>query len=211
MCAPSFLPPEEIEEFVKIFAAREAARPGERLEVKSVADRPQIARVTSLLRKYLGESARPVRVIAFDKHSQNNWFLSWHQDRTIEVKRRAEVEDYGPWTRKQGRLHVSPPFAVIERMLTVRMHVDAVDEANAPLLIAPGSHKAGVILETQISSVVDRCGVQTCLAEAGDIWIYSTPILHASKRAVGQRRRRVLQIDYAAFDLPAGLEWAADD
>lgn len=45
-------------------------------------------------------------------------------------------------------------------------------------------------------------------AHAGDIWAYATPILHASDAALDPKARRVLQVDYAAFDLPGGLEWS---
>jgi len=41
----------------------------------------------------------------------------------------------------------------------------------------------------------------------GDVWLYATPILHASDAAVEPLHRRVLQVDYAADWLPGGLEW----
>ena len=94
-------------------------------------------------------------------------------------------------------------------MTTVRVHFDPVDQDNAPLLVAPGSHRRGLIAERDIESVVAECGEYDCLSEAGDVWMYATPILHASARAVRPRRRRVLQIDYSADILPGGLEWAA--
>jgi signal transduction histidine kinase len=49
-----------------------------------------------------------------------------------------------------------------------------------------------------------------CLADAGDVWVYRTPILHASDRAANGRRRRVLQVDYSGDDLPDGLSWFYD-
>ncbi len=58
-----------------------------------------------------------------------------------------------------------------------------------------------------IESVVRRCGTTQCLADAGDVWLYATPILHASEAASRPAHRRVLQLDYAAQDLPDGLEW----
>ena len=42
---------------------------------------------------------------------------------------------------------------------------------------------------------------------AGDVWLYSTPIVQASEVASCPARRRVLQIDFAARELPGGLEW----
>lgn len=150
---------------------------------------------------------RPVRAILFDKSEGTNWALGWHQDRTIAVTERIEVDGFGPWTSKQGLLHVEPPFAIIEGMITLRVHLDPVDADNAPLLVAPGSHRMGRIEERRIDAVVAGCDTVPCLAERGDVWAYATPILHASARAMRPRRRRVLQVDYAAGDLPGGLKW----
>lgn len=156
---------------------------------------------------HLGPAARPVRAILFDKTATANWSLGWHQDRTIAVHARHEVPGYGPWTTKQGILHVAPPFAVIEGMVTLRIHLDDVPADNAPLLIAPGSHRLGIVSEREIDAAVARCGTHASLAERGDIWAYATPILHASAAASGHRRRRVLQVDYAAAPLDSPLEW----
>ena len=92
-------------------------------------------------------------------------------------------------------------------MVTVRIHIDPVSPYNAPLLIAPGSHRLGWVRKADMSAVVGRCGVRACLAEAGDVWVYSTPILHASERAAEPTRRRVLQVDYAPDMLPPPLRW----
>jgi hypothetical protein len=155
----------------------------------------------------LSSAARPVRAILFDKTEKTNWGLAWHQDRVIAVRERRDVEGYGPWTRKHGALHVAPPFDLISRMLTLRVHLDPVPETNAPLLIAPGSHRVGLVRETEVPQVVAKLGVIACLAQPGDVWAYSTPILHASERATQPHHRRVLQVDYATGDLPGGLEW----
>jgi hypothetical protein len=155
----------------------------------------------------LGPRSRPVRAILFDKTVQTNWSLAWHQDRTICVKKRINVDGFGPWTTKGGMQHVAPPFDLLTRMATLRVHMDDVPQTNAPLLIAPGSHADGRILVDAIGEVVGRRGVKTCIAKAGDIWLYSTPILHASEAAITPVRRRVLQVDYAAEELPGGLEW----
>lgn len=157
---------------------------------------------------FAGEDARPVRAILFDKSARANWSLAWHQDRTICVRERRDVAGFGPWTVKSGLLHVAPPFDLLERMVTIRIHLDDVPEDNAPLLIAPGSHRLGLVREEAIDAAVAACGTHACLAKAGDIWVYATPILHASAAARAPRRRRVLQVDYAGLDLPAGLEWS---
>jgi len=158
--------------------------------------------------QFAGTGARPVRAILFDKSDRVNWSLAWHQDRTIRVRARREVPGFGPWTVKAGLLHVAPPFEVLERMVTIRIHLDDVPTDNAPLLIAPGSHRFGLVREERIAAVVGQCGVYACTARAGDIRVYATPIVHASDAAATPRRRRVLRVDYAGFDLPGGLKWS---
>ncbi len=155
----------------------------------------------------LGATARPVRAVLFDKSETTNWALGWHQDRTICVRERIDVAGFGPWTTKSGLQHVEPPFDLFADMVTLRVHIDPVDPDNAPLLIAPGSHRAGRVPVEAIGATVGRHGVSMCLAEAGDVWLYATPILHASDAAVRPGRRRVLQVDFTTRPLPGGLQW----
>lgn len=164
-------------------------------------------RIGAVAAEVLGDASRPVRAILFDKTAETNWSLDWHQDRTICVERRVAVDGYDPWSMKAGMQHVAPPFDLLARMVTVRVHLDDVSVENAPLLIAPGSHRYGRVAIRDVPDLVRQCGVHACLAEAGDIWLYATPILHASDAAARPTRRRVLQIDYAAEELPGDLEW----
>lgn len=155
----------------------------------------------------LGAGAKPVRAILFNKSPETNWSLAWHQDRTICVKEKRKTPDFGPWTVKGGMHHVAPPFDLLARMVTLRAHLDDVPITNSPLLIAPGSHTLGRISVSDVDEVVRRCGTKACMAEAGDVWLYSTLILHASEAASLPTSRRVLQVDFAAEALPNGLEW----
>jgi hypothetical protein len=155
----------------------------------------------------LGGGARPVRALLLDKGDERNWSLGWHQDRTIALRRQMSVPGFTGWTLKSGIIHAVPPFALLERMLTLRIHVDAAGPGNGPLRIVPGSHRLGRIAERDVEAVAARLGAFTCPAEAGDIWVYSAPILHASDRAAAGGRRRVLQLSYSADPLPGGLEW----
>ena len=160
-----------------------------------------------LASKTIGAEATPVRAILFDKSAATNWSLGWHQDRIICVRERIDVPGFGPWSIKAGLHHVALPIALLARMVTLRVHLDAVPATNAPLLIAPGSHRRGRVPESSIAQVVAECGVIACLAEAGDVWAYATPILHASDAASSPDHRRVLQIDFSAGALPGGLDW----
>jgi Phytanoyl-CoA dioxygenase (PhyH) len=163
--------------------------------------------VGAVAASFLGQACQPVRALLFDKTVATNWSLGWHQDRTIAVAERVQIDGFGPWTVKSGLLHVAPPFEILARMVTLRVHLDPVPATNAPLLIAPGSHRRGLIRQAEVRNVVRQCGTVACLANAGDIWLYATPILHASKAASAPVRRRVLHFDFAIGNLPGGLKW----
>ena len=175
--------------------------------------RPWLAKggvVWTIAANVQGDSTRAVRAILFDKSPSANWSLGWHQDRTIAVVEQHAVAGFENWTVKQGIPHVEPPFGLIERMVTVRLHLDDVDADNAPLKIIPGSGALGRVAERDIGTIVRRRGSFPCLAGAGDAWLYRTAILHASDASSSSRRRRVLQVDYSADELPAPLRWHAD-
>ena len=155
----------------------------------------------------LDDPAFAVRAVLFDKGTTNNWGLGWHQDRTIVVRERHETDGFGPWSTKNGFQHVAPPFEVLEGMVTLRIHLDPVDEDNAPLLFLPGSHRLGRLSEDDVKVVAEQVPAGTCLADRGDVWVYSTPVIHASRPATSPSRRRVLQVDFAARDLPGQLDW----
>ena len=156
----------------------------------------------------LGAAARPVRAVMFDKTATTNWAVAWHQDRTIAVRAQCEAPGFGPWTIKAGVPHVEPPFDILAGMVTLRVHLDDCGQDNAPLLVVPGSHRLGQIPGPEAPAVAQRLGHAACLAAAGDIWVYATPIVHASERSRNPIRRRVLQVDYANRELPCGLAWA---
>lgn len=181
-----------------------SGRPGKRL---TTGVQPFLEPLNRLSCSLLGQAAVPVRAVIFDKTSEINWTVAWHQDRTIAVRERRETDGFGPWSTKDGIVHVEPPVAILERMVTLRLHLDDCGEGNAPLKVAVGSHRLGLVPADQAAKVANRCEALTCLARAGDVWAYATLILHTSERSRIQGRRRVLQVDYAACDLPGGLAW----
>lgn len=188
-------------------------RPGRRLPDDSatgdlLAVDGKVGRIAAGL---ISAAAKPVRAVLFDKTPDANWIVAWHQDRTICVRERIETPGFGPWSTKDGLLHVAPPIAVLEGMATLRLHLDDCDDDNAPLLVARGSHRLGYVRAGDAAAEAAEHPLFTCHAAAGDVWAYATPILHASERSRSDRRRRVLQIDYAAAPLPGGLEWRGLD
>ncbi len=191
---------------VEALSALAGNGPGARLRNAGLTTLLETA--TQAAKSLIGEAATPVRAVLFDKTSEANWAVAWHQDRTIVVRERREVDGFGPWSRKDGLQHVAPPIAVLEGMATLRLHLDPCGADNAPLKVALGSHHLGRVSAGEAAARAAKHPLMVCLAQVGDVWAYSTPILHASERAKTPSRRRVLQVDYAAAALAGGLQWA---
>lgn len=155
----------------------------------------------------LGRKARVVRGIYFDKHRDANWKVAWHQDVTIAVREKTEVEGFGPWSIKAGITHVQPPVWVLERMLALRLHLDYADLTNGALHVLSGSHKYGRLSARDIQTMKEKCRVVTCPVPAGGVMLMRPLLLHASSAATHPRRRRVLHLEYSASELPGGLAW----
>lgn len=161
----------------------------------------------SFVESILGSSARVVRGIYFDKHRDANWKVAWHQDLTIAVKERIEVDSYGPWSIKAGIHHVQPPVSILENMLTVRLHLDDTDDANGALRVIPGTHQYGRLDANQIDYWKQQQQPSTCVVRSGGALVMRPLLLHSSMAAVNPEHRRVLHFEYSAQDLRSGLRW----
>jgi hypothetical protein len=163
--------------------------------------------ILDLVRPHLPQEPVAVRAIYFNKTSEANWLVTWHQDLTIAVSERIEFPGFGPWSIKDGVPHVQPPIECLEQMLAVRVHFDDADLNNGTLKVLPGTHNLGRFSAEKIQDLRSTKEQQFCAASAGDILLMRPLLLHASSRSVDNRSRRVLHIEYAGFELPGGLHW----
>jgi len=93
-------------------------------------------------------------------------------------------------------------------MVSLRIHLDACAENNGVIKFLPCSHLAGVMDPTHIAKWRGGHTPVACPAERGDVLAMRPLILHSSPVAESAERRRVLHLEYAGTELPAGLEWA---
>ncbi len=166
--------------------------------------------LVALAAKHLKNPPRAVRAILFDKSSDTNWLVAWHQDLTIAVREKRQVSGFGPWSAKEGISHVQPPLELLEHMLTLRLHLDDADAGNGALRVLPGSHTLGKLDSDRIQSLRTEIPEHLCTANPGDVLLMRPLLLHASGKSTDARHRRVLHIEFAGFKLPGGLEWHAD-
>lgn len=204
------VPPGQVEALLPAFAARSAGRAGAR----SLANNSQLAdlvgdgAVGRLARALLGPAARPVRLVLFDKSQDANWGVPWHQDRTIAVAARHDVPGFTAWNEKAGIVHVEPPTALLEGMLTLRLFVDDCDATNGPVEVALGTHRLGRVPAGNAARLARAHPPFLATGARGDVLVMRLLALHASKPAVAPVHRRVIHVDYCAEPLPEPLRWA---
>ena len=182
--------------------------PGERnlVDVPAVRQLARSEAIRNLARPALGDNCFAVRGILFNKTEEANWKVTWHQDCVIAVAARIEIPGWGPWSIKAGVHHVRPASDLMSRMLAVRIHLDDCNADNGPLRVVAGSHKHGFLSDRQIQDWLKN-GAVTCVASRGDAILMRPLLLHSSSPATVPGSRRVIHLEFAADELPNGVEW----
>lgn len=163
-------------------------------------------RVRRFVEPVLGEEAFAVRAVFFDKVPGANWSLFWHQDNVIAVNGQGDLPGYTGWSCKAGVWQVQPPADVLAGMVAVRIHLDDCGLHNGPLRVLPGSHCHGW-LDASLEEWKRRVPEVVCVTDVGGVVSMCPLTLHASAPADSPAHRRVIHIEYANRDLPAGLDW----
>ena len=78
-----------------------------------VAALVRLSGLLDLVRPHLADEPFPVRAIYFDKSPDKNWLVPWHQDLTISLRSHVEAPGFGPWSTKEGVLHIQPPVELL--------------------------------------------------------------------------------------------------
>lgn len=175
-------------------------------EVRAVSQSRALRAVTDPI---VGTDARAVRGTFFDKTPEANWPVAWHQDLSLAVTEKREIDGWCGWSLKNGVHHVQPPTAFLDRMLTVRLHLDDCGVDNGPLKVRPGTHKMGRLAREAIEATRDTVKEEVCCLKNGDALLIRPLLLHASSAAASPSHRRVIHLEYAPLNLlPDGLSWA---
>lgn len=175
--------------------------------VPEVRELAESEKVKSLVKGVLGERAKCVKAIYFDKTPEANWKVPWHQDLTVAVKEKREAEGFSAWTQKAEIQHVQPPIRVLEKILAMRIHLDDADETNGALKVVPKSHNRGRLSAAQIQNLRKANRIEVCRIKRGDAFLMRPLLVHSSSAGTSPKHRRVIHIEFSAENLPDGLEW----
>ncbi len=91
-------------------------------------------------------------------------------DKTICVSEKKEINDWGPWSLKDGIHHVQPPLNTLNQMVTFRIHLDNSTLETGYLRVIPKSHSQGILSNSQIQEIASKQKAVDCVAEAGLSW-----------------------------------------
>ena len=97
--------------------------------------------------------------------------------------------------------HVEAPSWVLNRMLTLRIHLDDMTAKNGPLCVIPGSH---------LESNAEHADSVELHAQVGDVLAMRPLLSHSSRMPQKDvdAHRRVIHIELAEnVVLPDGYEW----
>ena len=180
-----------------------------RAGVRHLLNNPAVAewatdrRMLGIAQSVLGSDAFPFKATLFDKSSDANWLITWHQDTALPLRHKHETPGWGPWSTKEGVTYSHAPASALERVVALRLHFDDSDQENGPLRVIPGSHRQGVLSDQQVETVVGQREHVTCLVEQGGVIVMRPLLVHASSKSQSDKPRRVLHIEYATRDTVA--------
>ena len=156
------------------------------------------------LRHVLGSGAGVVRALYFDKPPGHSWALPWHKDYSLAVRAHGREGVFTKPTVKAGVPHVVAPREVLDRMVTVRVHLDDMAPENGPLRVIPGSHSAYHQKDDPPREAV------TLHCRAGDVLLMRPLVTHASghSKTDAGLHRRIVHLECAAdAELADGYAW----
>jgi len=169
--------------------------------VASLANDPQLLKIAHNI---MGASAYPFRATMFEKTTDANWLVVWHQDTALPLRRREETPGWGPWSVKEGVVYAHAPASALSQVLALRVHLDDSTSQNGPLRVLPATHTLGVLSDDAIHQLVlDVVPVECCVPRGGVVAMKPL-VVHSSSKSQSECARRVLHIEYAAKTVIAG-------
>ena len=184
-----------------LFAIRQFLK--EVSEVKNLIFTDQLLSIKS---QFFGDNYFVIKSIYFNRPEQSNWFVAYHQDLTISVDKKLDVEGFGPWTVKQNQFAVQAPLDILESNFTIRIHLDDTDENNGALKVVPKSHLKGIYRPETIDWTKETETV--CKVRKGGIMVMRPLLLHSSNRTTNNNKRRVIHVEFSNRSLPDTLQWS---
>jgi len=163
--------------------------------VASLAHDAQLLKIAHCI---LGRSAYPFRATMFEKTTDANWLVVWHQDTALPLRHRQETPGWGPWSVKADVIYARAPTSVLSQVLALRVHLDDSTSRNGPLRVLPATHTLGVLSDDAIHQLAQDIAPVECCVPRGGVVAMKPVVVHSSSKSQSGCARKVLHIEYAA-------------
>jgi ectoine hydroxylase-related dioxygenase (phytanoyl-CoA dioxygenase family) len=134
-----------------------------------------------------------VQCTLFEKSAASNWLVAPHQDLSLPI----DANSTAGRTTGDGVRIARANAETLGMCIAVRVHLDDCNQKDGPLRMISGSHRHGILTQAAISESVCMARADLQIANAGDAWMMSPLVIHASSKATGKSRRRVLHFLFA--------------
>jgi ectoine hydroxylase-related dioxygenase (phytanoyl-CoA dioxygenase family) len=157
----------------------------------------------------LARRSAPFRATLFEKSGAKNWLIAWHQDTALPLRARFEAPGWGPWSEKHGVLYAHAPAWALQRLVALRVHLDASTPENGPLRVVPESDRAGLLSDSEVLDIAKSRSEVDCPVPRGGVLSMRPLLIHSSSKCSSDDPRRVLHIEYAdCLELARGIDLA---
>jgi ectoine hydroxylase-related dioxygenase (phytanoyl-CoA dioxygenase family) len=175
--------------------------------VPCVKDVAHDRRLIQIAQEFLGATAIPYRATLLEKIAGANWLVPWHQDTALPLREYCDSPEWGPWSEKAGIKYAHAPAWALEKIVALRLHLDASTPENGPLRVVPDTDHLGVLEDDEVRQIVRTRTAVECLIPQGGVLSMRPLLIHASSKARTSAPRRVLHIEYSpALQLAPGIE-----
>jgi ectoine hydroxylase-related dioxygenase (phytanoyl-CoA dioxygenase family) len=180
---------------------------------RHLIDHPAVIRLlanpvlVNLIHAAIGVKAFAYKATLFDKSTDVNWLVPWHQDISIPVANRSEASMWNGWSMKDGVKYVQPPSEILSSLVALRIHLDECRISNGPLRVLKASHKVGRVPHEQCTALASSHEEKIITGTISSALLMRPLLIHASSKATASEQRRVLHLEFAACELPHGLQW----
>ena len=136
----------------------------------------------------------------------------WHQDTLIAVRERREAPGFDEWSEQSGIHYVRPPSEVLQRMISIRLNLNACGEKSGLFQMLSASHRQGVLTseEIQKKAAMDEHFAITGPVVRGGMLAFKPLLIHTSTPVSPTAFPQTLQLDFAGDPLPHGMNWRWD-
>lgn len=166
-------------------------------------------RLLEITRSIAGAALVPYKATLFNKTGKANWLVAWHQDTALPVEFAVKESGWGPFRLKDNVLFGHAPTEALQKIVALRIHLDASTSSNGPLRVIPTTHTKRFRNDAEFQSTINVGPQIELTVGKGGVIAMSPLLIHASSKCTNDDPRRVLHIEYSeALDLGRGVRLA---